>query len=45
MTEAMPWKSRRSPNALVSLSRPRRSTKTTEVSPTYAPEVTPKMAQ
>ena len=44
-TDAIPWKSSRIPKAFVSLSRPRRSTSTTEVRPTYAPEVTPNRAQ
>ena len=35
ITEAIPWKSIRSPKALVKLSSPSKSTKTTEVSPTY----------
>lgn len=43
--EANPWKSRRSPKAFVSLSKPKRSTKITDVSPTYAPIVNPKKAE
>ena len=45
MTEAMPWKSKSNPKALVRLSKPSKSTRTTEVNPTYAPEVIPKTAQ
>ena len=45
ITEAIPWKNRISPNELVSLSRPRRSVRTTLVNPTYAPLVTPNTAQ
>jgi len=45
ITDAMPWKSNKRPKALVSLSKPSKSTRTTEVRPTYAPEVAPKMAQ
>ena len=42
---AIPQKRDKSPKAFMSLSRPRRSTRTTGISPTYAPEVTPKIAQ
>lgn len=35
--EAMPWNNRSKPKAFVSLPRPNRSTKMTEVRPTYAP--------
>lgn len=45
MTDAIPWKSRSSPKAFVSLSNPRRSTKRTDVRPTLAPDVTPKTAE
>ena len=34
MTDAIPWNSSNNPKALVSLSRPKRSTKTTDVRPT-----------
>ena len=36
-TAAVPWNSRSRPKAFVSLSRPSRSTSTTEVRPTYTP--------
>lgn len=39
--DATPWNSRSRPKALVSLSRPSKSTKITEVKPTYAPIVNP----
>lgn len=39
--EAIPWKRSKTPNALVNLSRPKRSTKITDVRPTYAPIVKP----
>lgn len=44
MTDAMPWNIKRSPKALVSFSIPSKSTKTTEVSPTYAPDMEPNTA-
>lgn len=34
MNDAMPWNSKSNPNALVSFSRPSKSTKITEVKPT-----------
>lgn len=43
--EAMPWKSKSRPKAFVSFSSPRRSTRMTEVRPTYAPIVNPKNAE
>lgn len=42
MSEAMPWNNNKIPKAFVSLSSPNRSTKITEVRPTYAPIVEPK---
>jgi hypothetical protein len=42
-SEAMPWNINRIPKAFVNLSRPRRSTRITDVRPTYAPIVEPKM--
>jgi hypothetical protein len=39
--EAIPWKSNSNPNAFVRRSRPSRSTRITEVNPTYAPMVNP----
>lgn len=41
MNVAMPWNSNSKPNAFVSFSNPSKSTKITEVSPTYAPIVKP----
>jgi len=43
--DAIPWKRSRSPKAFVSLSNPSKSTRTTDVRPTLAPDVTPKTAQ
>lgn len=42
MSEAMPWNNNRIPKAFVNLSSPNRSTRITEVRPTYAPIVEPK---
>lgn len=39
--EAIPWKRSSKPKALVSLSRPSKSTRITDVKPTYAPIVNP----
>lgn len=42
-SEAIPWNINRIPKAFVNLSKPSRSTKITDVSPTYAPIVDPKV--
>lgn len=39
--DAMPWNSNKMPNAFVRLSKPSKSTKMTDVRPTYAPIVKP----
>jgi hypothetical protein len=39
--DAIPWKSSSNPNAFVRRSSPSRSTRITEVNPTYAPMVNP----
>jgi len=41
-SEAMPWNINKIPKAFVNLSRPSRSTRITDVRPTYAPIVDPK---
>lgn len=43
--DAIPWNSSNSPKALVNLSRPSKSTKITDVKPTYAPIVKPNIAE
>lgn len=42
ISDAIPWNSNRRPKAFVSFSRPNKSTRTTDVRPTYAPIVKPK---
>lgn len=42
--DAIPWKSNNSPNAFVNFSSPNKSTRITDVNPTYAPMVKPKTA-
>lgn len=41
ISEATPWNNSNKPNALVNFSRPSKSTRITDVNPTYAPIVKP----
>lgn len=45
MKLAMPWNNSSKPNAFVSLSSPSKSTRITDVSPTYAPIKKPNVAE